>query len=104
MLLVITDSLRPLGLVALLAFSAGALAVDAEAAKNTAKANGCYKCHSADKEKDGPSFKATAAKYKGKADAQQTLVTHLKTGPGGHAVIKASDAETTNLVDWILSQ
>jgi len=99
-----TNSLRPLGLVALLAFSASALGVDAEAAKSTAKASGCYKCHSADKDKDGPSFKTTAAKYKGKADAQQALVTHLTTGPGGHPVIKASEAETKNLVDFILSQ
>jgi cytochrome c len=99
------DPLRPLCIVALLAFSGSALGVDADAAKNTVKTNGCLKCHSVDKEKDGPSFKSVAAKYKGKADAQQSLVTHLTTGPGGHPVIKAKDdAETKNVADWILSQ
>jgi cytochrome c len=96
---------RPLLAALLLGFAGAAHGVDVDAAKATAKANGCYKCHSADKEKDGPSFKATAAKYKGKPDAQATLVTHLTTGPGGHPVIKAKDdAETKNLVDYILSQ
>jgi len=36
-------------------------------------------------------------------EAKRLLFTR-QLKPGGHAVIKASDAETTNLVDWILSQ
>jgi cytochrome c len=88
-----------------LASSMSAFGVDADAAKALIKANGCSKCHSVDKEKDGPSFKATAAKYKDKPDAQQAIVTHLTTGPDGHAVVKAKDpAEVKNLADWILSQ
>ena len=59
---------------AVFAFSmpAGA-AVDADAANKMLKDNGCTKCHSVDKDKKGPSFKKTAAKYKGKADAEAKL-------------------------------
>src|SRR3954469_13078673 len=45
----------------------GAQAADAEAAQALARQNNCLKCHSVDKEKEGPAFKKTAAKYKGKA-------------------------------------
>jgi cytochrome c len=88
-----------------LASTMNAFAVDADAAKALAKSNGCYKCHSVDKEKDGPSFKATAAKYKDKPDGEQALITHLTTGPDGHMVVKAKDpAEVKNLADYILAQ
>ena len=89
-------------------------AVDADAAQALARQNNCFKCHSVDKKKDGPAYKEVAAKYKGKADAQDHLVKHLTTGekakfPDGHEedhkIIKAKDpAEVKNLVDWILSQ
>jgi cytochrome c len=87
--------------------------VDAAAAQALAQKNNCTKCHAVDKKKDGPSFKETAAKYKGKADAEAKLFTHLTTGPKvktadgteeEHKKIKASEAETKNLVSWILSQ
>lgn len=86
--------------------------VDEEAAKALAKQAKCTKCHSADKKKDGPSYKETAAKYKGKADAIDKLMTHLTTGPTievegkkeQHTIVKASDAEIKNLIGWILSQ
>jgi cytochrome c len=90
-----------------------AYAVDEEAALALAKQNKCTKCHSVDKKKDGPSFKETAAKYKGKADAEAKLATHLTTGPKikvdgkeeEHTNIKsASDAELKNLVAFILSR
>ena len=96
------------------AFSTGALAgADVDAAKQTAKQNNCMKCHGLDKDKDGPSFKKTAAKYKGKADAEAKLVTHLTTAPKvkladgseeEHKKIKATEAETKNLVQYILEQ
>jgi ubiquinone/menaquinone biosynthesis C-methylase UbiE len=44
--------------------------------------NKCAKCHSVDKKKDGPAFKVTAAKYKGKADGEAMRVTK----PGGKIV------------------
>ena len=46
---------------------------DADAANKMAKDNGCTKCHSVDKTKKGPAFQKTAAKYKGKADAEAKL-------------------------------
>jgi len=58
-----------------------AQAVDADAAQALAKKSNCTKCHAVSAKKEGPSYKETAAKYKGKADAEQKLVTHLTTGP-----------------------
>lgn len=89
-------------------------AVDAEAAKGLARQNSCFKCHSVDKEKDGPTFIKVAAKYRGKADAEEKLVHHLTSGekakfPDGHEedhkIIKTKDmGEIKNLVNWILAQ
>lgn len=89
-------------------------AVDEEAAKSLARQNNCFKCHSVDKEKDGPTFKKVAAKYRGKADAEARLVTHITSGemakfPDGHEeehkIIKSKDmGEIKNLVNWVLSQ
>lgn len=99
--------------VAALSFSVLA-AVDEEAAKVTARENNCFKCHSVNKEKDGPAFSKVAAKYRGRADAEATLTTHLTSGekakfPDGHEeehkIIKTKDsAETANIVRWILSR
>jgi cytochrome c len=96
------------------ALSTGALAAaDVDAAKAAAKQNNCMKCHGLDKDKDGPSFKKTAAKYKGKADAESKLFTHLTTAPKvklsdgteeEHKKIKATEAETKNLIQYILEQ
>ena len=101
--------------IPLFIFSANAFpAVDAEAAKALARQNNCFKCHSVDKEKDGPTFIKVAAKYKGKANAEERLITHITTGekakfPDGHEeehkIIKTKDmAEIKNLVKWVLSQ
>lgn len=88
-------------------------AVDAAAAEALLKKNNCGKCHSVDKKKDGPSFKETAAKLKGKADAEAELVKHLTSGPmvkidgkeEEHKKIKAdNEAEVRNLARWILSR
>jgi len=91
-----------------------AAAPDAASAEALARQNNCFKCHSVSKKKDGPSFSETAAKYKGKPEAEARLVTHLTTGekakfPDGHEeehkIIKAKDeAEVKNLVNWILAQ
>ena len=98
---------------ALLAINGTAQAVDTEAAEALAKKSKCFTCHSVDKKKDGPSFKSTAEKYKGKADAEQTLFTHMTTNPKvkvdgkeeTHDSPKTkNDAEMKNLVGWILSR
>ena len=97
----------------LLGLAGPAHAVDEDGAQALAKQNKCTKCHSVDKKKEGPSFKETAAKYKGKADAEAKLVTHLTTSPKvkvdgkeeEHTNVKsASDAEIKNLVAYILSR
>jgi cytochrome c len=87
-------------------------AVDADAANKVLKDNGCTKCHSADKEKKGPSFKKTAAKYKGKADAEAVLTKFLTSSPKvkfedgteeDHKALK-DPASAKNLIQFILSQ
>jgi cytochrome c len=99
----------------LLAFNAHA--VDADAALALARQNNCLKCHSVEKDKDGPSYKSVAAKYKGKANAEARLVEHITSGekakfPDGHEeehkIVKTSPpkdmAQVKNLVQWILAQ
>jgi cytochrome c len=89
-------------------------AVDADAANKMIKDNGCTKCHSVDKDKKGPSFKKTAAKYKGKADGEAKITTLITTGPKvkfddgseeEHKTVSNKDpAQVKNLVQWILAQ
>jgi cytochrome c len=103
--------------VAALAWSSGAFAVDADAAKQLAKQNNCFKCHAIDKDKDGPAYHKVAEKYKGKPDAEAKLIHHITSGekakfPDGHEeehkIVKTSppkdEAQIKNLVDWILAQ
>lgn len=102
---------------AMMAITPAAYAVDAEAAVALAKQNNCLKCHSVDKEKDGPAYKKVAEKYKGKADAEAKLINHLMSGEKAkfadgheeeHKVVKTSPpkdmAQVKNLVQWILAQ
>ncbi len=63
-----------------LAFSGMAQAQDAKSGEGVVKASGCLKCHSVSADKDGPSYKSVAAKYKGQADAQAKLTAFI----GGH--------------------
>ena len=100
-------------LLAAMAFSGSAQSVDAAAAEALAKKSGCLKCHAVDRKKDGPSFKGTAGKYKGKPDAEEKLVAHLTTNPkikvDGkeelHESLKTKDdAAIKNVVRWILSR
>ncbi len=87
--------------------------VDVDAAKKLARRNHCFKCHGVDKkEKDGPTYHEVAEKYRGKANAEDTLVEHLSSGrkvklrdghEEEHRMVKTSERETRNLVQWILS-
>jgi len=95
------------------AVSAPVFAIDAAAAQMLARQNGCFKCHSVDKKKDGPAYREVAAKYKGKTCAEAKLYHHVTSGekakfPDGHEedhkIIKTTDvAEINNLIGWILS-
>jgi cytochrome c len=93
--------------------SANAFAVDADAAQALARKSDCLKCHSVDKKKNGPPYKEVAAKYKGKADAEQTLYVHLTTNPKikvdgneeEHIGLKTkNEADIRNVIQWILSR
>ena len=96
----------------LMTASAVQAAPDAERAQAILKKSDCFKCHAVDKKKDGPPFKETAKKYKGKADAEDKLTKHITTSPmieidgnkEEHRSIKTKDAdEIKNVVQWILS-
>lgn len=92
-------------------------AVDVEAAQDLMKQNKCSQCHALkDKEKDAPPFNKIAAKFKGKADAEDKLVKHLTSNPKvklsdgseeEHKVLKTSPAkdipQIKNVIQYILS-
>lgn len=88
-------------------------AIDEDAAKSLAKKNDCFKCHAVDKTKKGPSYKKIALKYKGKPDAEATLMKQITTGPKvkledgteeNHKIIDTKDqGAMKNLIAWILS-
>lgn len=92
----------------------GAVAIDSAAAEELARRENCLKCHSVDKPKDGPAYKKVAAKYKGKADAEERMLKHLRSGSPvelasgeeeEHRIIKTKDdKEVMNLIRWILSR
>jgi cytochrome c len=75
----------------------------AHAQEALAKSSGCLNCHAVDGKKMGPSFKEIAAKYKGKSDAEATLVAKLSAGKG-HPEVKAKPDDVTALVKYVLAQ
>jgi cytochrome c len=92
---------------------AAAAQVDTSGAEALLKKSGCMKCHSVSAKKEGPPFKETAAKYKGKPDAVAALTKHLTTNPkikvDGkeelHDALKTkNDAEIKNVIAYILSR
>jgi cytochrome c len=79
-----------------------AFAGAANAQEALAKSSGCLNCHAVDTKKMGPAFKDVAAKYKGKADAEKSLVTKVTTA-AGHPKVNASAADVDSVVKWVLS-
>jgi cytochrome c len=75
----------------------------ASAQEALAKSSGCLNCHAVDTKKVGPAFKEVAAKYKGKADAEATLVDKISKAQG-HPATKAKPDDVKALVKWVLSQ
>ena len=87
--------------------------VDASAAEALMKKSNCFKCHAVAREKDGPSYKEIAAKYKGKPDADAELAKQMTTNPKvkidgkeeDHENLKTkNDDEIRNIVQWIRSR
>ncbi len=77
---------------------AGTAAAQADLAQKT-----CGTCHALDTKKMGPSFKDIAKKFKGNATAEADIIAKLKGGKG-HPPIKASEADLTGIVKWVLAQ
>jgi cytochrome c len=77
-------------------------AASAQDAAKLAEGAGCMKCHDVEKKKMGTSFKSVAAKYKGNADAEKTIVAKLKSGEG-HPKGNASDADLATITKWVLA-
>ena len=108
--------LAPVALAALFSVSTSVLAADinVDAAMALAKKNDCFKCHAIDKTKKGPSFKKTAAKYKGKAEGEEKVIHNITSGnkvkledgtEEDHKIIDTKDPKALkNLAQWILSQ
>jgi cytochrome c len=93
--------------------SSAAFALDDAAREALMKDSKCFKCHAVEKKKDGPSFKETAAKYKGKADGEKKVYDQITTGPKvkidgneePHAKIKSTnEADIKAVVAWVLAQ
>jgi cytochrome c len=80
-----------------------ACAGTASAQEALAKSSGCLNCHDIAAKKIGPSFKESAAKFKGKADAEATLFTKISTAQG-HPEVKAKGDDLKALIKWVLSQ
>lgn len=106
-------ALAALSLAAALPAAAQAPALDAEAANALLAKNGCYRCHALERRKIGPAYKAVAAHYKDRPDAEEVLYRHVTTGPTiriddleeSHPVIKApGEADIRNAIRFILSR
>ena len=74
---------------------------------------GCMACHTKDKKLVGPAFKDIAAKYKGQAGAEATLIQKVRAGGKGvfgpipmspNGPDKIADADLGEAVAWILQQ
>jgi cytochrome c len=74
----------------------------ASAQEALAKSSGCLNCHAVDTKKLGPAFKDVAAKYKGKENAEATLVAKISAGKD-HPAVKAGGDDVKSLVKWVLS-
>jgi len=86
-------------LVAASVLFAGAVHANAD----LANAN-CGKCHEMDKKKKGPAYKVTAAKWKGKADAEAEMFKLITDPKGDHPEFKAKPEDTKAVIKWILQQ
>lgn len=89
-------------LVAVVAVAGMTIAGTAAAQADLAQKN-CGTCHALDTKKMGPAFKDIAKKFKGNASAEADIIAKLKAGKG-HPAVKASDADLTGIVKWVLAQ
>ena len=83
--------------------TAGVMFTGAASASADLAQKNCGSCHALDTKKMGPSFKDISKKFKGNASAEADLTAKLKSGKG-HPAVKASDADLTSILKWVLAQ
>ena len=85
-------------------------ALDAAAAIELAKANGCLSCHAMNEKVVGPAYAAVAEKYKDDKDAVASLAQSIQNGSKGkwgripmpgHPSMSAADIKT--LAQWVMT-
>jgi cytochrome c len=76
----------------------------AHASAELNKSAGCARCHEVDKKKKAESYKDISARYKGKADAEATVLKTITDPNGDHPPMKAKPDEIATMVKWILTQ
>jgi len=88
----------------------GVVSAPASAGLRLAQSKNCMACHQIDRKLVGPAYKDVAAKYAGQAGAVARLVPKVMKGGAGvwgpvpmPANPQVSEAEATQLVQWILS-
>lgn len=83
--------------------AAGVLAAPAVWANADLAQKACGKCHEMDKKKKGPPYKESAGKFKGKADAEATMIKLVNDPKGDHPEYKGSQDDLKTVVKWILT-
>lgn len=104
-------ALLTLALGMALPFSAHAADSTMSAGETKARASNCFSCHAVDSKLVGPAYQAVADRYAGKGgDTAAMLVKKIKEGGAGNwgevpmtAHPDLSDADLTEMVNWILS-
>tara|TARA_R110001583_G_scaffold58732_8_gene174889 strand:- start:2419 stop:2760 length:342 start_codon:yes stop_codon:yes gene_type:complete len=88
--------------------------VDAQAlnVQKELQKQGCLKCHAISRQKDGPSIKETAKKYRELENGKEALRAHLTSAPEievdgkkeKHKMFEPkSDGDLDEVIEWILS-
>jgi cytochrome c len=98
-------------LLSLIFATSALVAGPAFASADLAQKKNCMACHAVDKKLVGPSYQDVAAKYAGQKDAVDKLSQKVIKGGAGvwgpvpmPANTAVSDAESKQIVTWILSQ
>lgn len=89
---------------------AGEPAPAAPSAEPLLKQYACIACHQVGTKVVGPAYKDVAAKYRGNADAEKTLIAKVKAGGVGNwgqipmpPNPTVPDADLKSIIDWILA-
>lgn len=88
-----------------------ALAIEAQASQDLAKARNCMACHAVGSKLVGPALKDIAAKYANDKQAEAALAAKVVKGSSGvwgpipmPPNPQVSEAEARTLVQWVLKQ